>query len=46
MQITHISEPNGALSKKQKLKSRKNGFANGASDKKNAPLAVNQGRFI
>ena len=34
MQITHISEPNGAQSKKQELKLRQNGFANVVSDKK------------
>ena len=32
MQITHVSEPNGALSKKLKLKFRQNGFANVVSD--------------
>ena len=46
MQITHVSEPNGAQSKKQKNKFRKNGFANMVSDKKKiALLAVNEGRF-
>ena len=34
MQITHVSKPNGALSKKQKLKFRKNGFANVISEVK------------
>ena len=35
MQITHVSEPNGAYSKKLKVKFRQNGFANMVSDKKN-----------
>ena len=44
MQITHVSDPNGAQSKKQKFD--KNGFANVVSDlKKNALLAVNDGCF-
>ena len=33
MQITHVSEPNGAQSKKQKIKFRKNGFAYMVSEK-------------
>ena len=34
MQITHVSETNGAQSKKTKIKFRQNGFANVVSDKK------------
>ena len=34
MQITNVSEPNGAQSNKQKFKFKKNGFANVVSDKK------------
>ena len=34
MQITHVSEPNGAQSKKKEIQFRKNGFANMVSDKK------------
>ena len=34
MQITHTSEPNEALSKKQKIKFRKTCFANVVSDLK------------
>ena len=46
MQITHVFEPNGAQSKKQKLTFRKNGFANEVSDlKKIALLAVKVGRL-
>ena len=44
MQITHVSEPNGAQSKK-KVKFRKNGFANVVSDFfLNALFAVKVGR--
>ena len=46
MQITHVFEPNGAQSKKQKKKFRKNGFASMVSDiKKITLLAVNEGSF-
>ena len=47
MQITHISEPNGAQSKKQKFKFSQNGFTNMVSDKikKITLLAVNVGCF-
>ena len=46
MQNTQVSETNGAQSKKQKNKFRKNGFANMVSDKKKmALLAGNEGCF-
>ena len=40
MQITHVSEPNGDYSKKQKFKFRKTGFANEVSDKNKKKILI------
>ena len=46
MQITHVSEPNGAQSKKQKIKFRQSCLLMWSQiNKKNALLAVNVGYF-
>ena len=41
MQITHVFEPNGAKSKKQEIKLKKNDLQIWSQLKKNAFLAVN-----